>query len=136
MNLHELSRKGRKAWGCKVLQEGAAEGEEALFPMLFKLGVDIFDVVLIDQVIAFHDRFGGGGVFHGLRDLLLVMPGDLGIGDKEGRDQCIRLPTFLTEDALDAEAERIGKVFYLPPVMSKKDQTAFLFAGAFHHMQL
>ena len=136
MDLHELSQKGIKAWEGKVIQEGKAEGEEALLPMLFELGEDIFDVVLIDQVVAFHDRFGGGAAVHGMQDLLLVTQGDLGIGDKGGRDQGIRLAAFFTEDALDAEAQCVGKVFHRSPIMTEKDQTSLLSTGAFNHMQL
>ena len=136
MDLHELSQKGIKTWDGKVIQEGKAEGEEALHPMLFKLGEDIFDVVLIDQVVAFHDRFGGGGVFHGMQNLLLVAQGDLGIGDKEGRDQGIGLFAFFTVYTLHTEAYGVGKVFHRSPVMAKKDQAALLCAGTFNHMQL
>ena len=104
--------------------------------MLFKLGEDIFDVVLIDQVVAFHDRLWGGGVFHGLQNLLLVSQGDLGIGDKEGREQGIRLATFPTVYTLHTEAYGVGKVFHRSPVMAKKDQAALLSAGTFNHMHL
>ena len=96
MDLHKLSQKGRKAWEGKAIQEGKAEGEEALLPMLFELGEDIFDVVLIDQVVAFHDRFGGGTAVHSMQYLLLIPQGDLGIGDKEGGEQGIGLVAFLT----------------------------------------
>ena len=136
MDLHELSQKDLQAWGCKVIQEGKTEGEKALPPMLFELGEDVFDVVLIDQVVAFHDRFGGRAAGHGMQDLLLVPQGDLGIGDKEGREQSIRLPAFLTAYALYAEAYGIGKVFHCSPVMAEKDQAALLSAGTFNHMQM
>ena len=67
MDLHELSRKGCQAWRGKVIQEGNTKGEEALFPMLLKLGEDIFDMVLIDQVIALHDGFRGGAAVYGMK---------------------------------------------------------------------
>ena len=136
MNLHELSRKDLQAWGGKVIQEGKAEGEEALLPMLFELGEDIFDVVLINQGVAFHNRFGGGAVVHVMQDLLLVPPGNLGIGDKEGREQGIRLFAFLTVYTLHTEAYGVGKVFHHSPVMAEKDQTSLLAAGTFNHMHL
>lgn len=79
--------------------------------MLPELGEDIFDMVLIDQVVAFHDRLGGGTAVHGVQDLLLVAQGDLGIGDKEGRDQGVGFTAFLTEYTLDTEAYGMGKVF-------------------------
>ena len=104
--------------------------------MLFKLGEDIFDVVLIDQVVARHDRFGGGAAVHGMQDLLLVLPGNLGIGNKEGREQGIRPAAFLTAYPLYTEAYDVGKVFHLSPVMSEKDQTPLLAACTFNHMQL
>ena len=136
MDLHELSRKGCQAWGGEFIQEGKTEGEEALLPMLFKLGENIFDVILIDQVVAFHDRFGGGAAVHGMQNLLLVAQGDLGIGDKEGRDQGIGLFAFFTVYTLHTEAYGVGKVFHCSPVMAKKDQAALLSAGTFNHMQL
>ena len=136
MNLHELSREGIKAWGSKVIKEGKAEGEEALLPMLFELGKDIFDVVLIDEVVAFHDRFGGGAAVHGMQNLLLVAQGDLGIGDKEGREKGIGLFAFFTVYTLHTEAYGVGKVFHRSPVMAKKDQAALLSAGTFNHMHL
>ena len=136
MDLHELSRKGIEAWGGKVIQDRKAEGEEALFPMLFKLGEEIFDVVLIHQVVTLHDRLRRSAVVHGLQDLLLVAQRDLGIGDKEGRDQGIRFPAFLTAYTLDTEAYGIGKVFHRSVVMAEKDQAALSAAGTFDHVQL
>ena len=136
MDLHELSRKGCQAWGGEFIQEGKTEGEEALLPMLFELGEDIFDVVLVDQVVAFHDRLRGGAAVHGLQDLLLVAQRDLGIGDKEGRDQGIRFPAFLTAYTLDTEAYGIGKIFHRSAVMAEKDQASPSAAGTFDHVQL
>ena len=136
MDLHELSRKGCQAWGGEFIQEGKTEGEEALLPMLFEPGEDIFDVVLIDQGVAFHDRFWGGAAVYGLQNLLLVSQGDLGIGDKEGREQGIGLFAFLTVYTLHTEAYGVGKVFHRSPVMTKKDQAALLSAGTFNHMYL
>ena len=71
-----------------------------------------------------------------MQDLLLVAQGDLGIGDKEGREQGIGLAAFPAEYTLDAEADRIGKVFYRSLIMSKKDQASPFSAGTLDHMQL
>ena len=104
--------------------------------MLFELGEDIFDVVLVDQGVGFHDWSGGGAAVHVMQDLLLVLPGNLGIGDKEGREQGIRLAAFLTVYTLHTEAYGVGKVFHRSPVMAKKDQAALLSSGTFNHMHL
>lgn len=104
--------------------------------MFLKLGEEIFDVVLIDQVVAFHDQFGGGAAVHGLQYFLLVAQGDLGIGDKEGREQCIGLLAFFTVYTLDTEAYGMGKIFHCSVIMAEKNQAAFFCAGTFDHVQL
>lgn len=104
--------------------------------MLLKLGEDIFGMILIDEVIALHDGFGGGAAVHGLKQFLLVTQGDLGIGDKKGRDQGVRLSAFLAAYALDTEAYGMGKVFDGSEVMTEKDQASLLATGTFNQVKL
>lgn len=83
MNLHELSRIREKAGNAQLIHERKADGEQALLPMFFELAQDIFNVVLINKKIPFHNSQREGAIKRRPEDLLLVIEEYLGVRYKE-----------------------------------------------------
>lgn len=73
VNLHELSGINTQAGGGQVIQDIKCSGQKPLFPVLFKLADDIFDVIFVDQEVAFHYILKPLPFMKAVQDLLLVM---------------------------------------------------------------
>lgn len=73
VNLHELSGINTQAGSGQVIQDIKCGGQKPLFPVLFKLADDIFDVIFIDQEVAFHHILKTLPFIKAIQDLLLVM---------------------------------------------------------------
>ena len=104
--------------------------------MLSELTDDVLDVVFIDQDIGFHYGSRIIAFFHAVQDLLLVMERDLGVRDKDGRDEGMGNEAFCTEHTLDGKADKNRIKFYRAFVMAITDETSFLPTGTFDHVKL
>ena len=104
--------------------------------MLSELTDDVLDVVFIDQKIVFHDGSGIHPLFHAVQDLLLIMERDLGVRDKDGRDEGMGNEAFCTEHTLDGKADKNRIKFYRAFVMAITDETSFPATGTFDHVKL
>ncbi len=135
-NLHELHRIEVQAGNCQVVCEGEPEGGRPLFPMLFELPVDIFDVVFIHQIVPFHDCFRAPAALPACQDLLLVFQWDLGIRDKRGGGQGMGGSAFPAPDTLDTEGDQGGHEFHRTLIMPVADEASLPFTGTFYLMEL
>ncbi len=135
-NLHELHRIEVQAGNCQVVCEGKPEGGKPLFPMLFELPGDIFDVVFIYQIVPFHDCFRALPALPACQDLLLVFQWDLGIRDKWGGEQGMGGFTFLAPDTLDTEEDSGGHEFHITHIMSVANEASLSATGTFYLMEL
>mgnify|MGYP003540710985 FL=1 len=104
--------------------------------MLSELTDDVLDVVFIDQDIGFHYGSRIIAFFHAVQDLLLVMERDLGVRDKNGRDEGMGNETFCTEHTLDGKADKNRIKFNSTFVMAITDETSFPATGTFDHVKL
>ena len=68
---------------------------------------DIFDVVLINEDVIFHDRFIGRTILHVDKDLLLVIEADLGVRDKGRKKDRMGSTTLFTPYTLDHKGDQI-----------------------------
>lgn len=135
-NLHELHRIEAQAGNCQVVCEGEPEGGKALFPMLFELPGDIFDVVFIHQIVPSHDCFRALPALPACQDLLLVFQRDLGIRDERGGEQGMGGFTFLALDTLDTEEDQGGHEFHRTLIMPVADEASLPATSTFDHMEL
>lgn len=94
MNLHKLPRIGYDAVAGKDVRKEESKGTNPFFPMLLELPDDVLDIVFVNQVISFHDRGRGIPTFDTEKDLLLILKGDLGIRNQEGRKEGMGCPTL------------------------------------------
>ena len=104
--------------------------------MLSELTDDVLDVVFIDQDIGVHYGSRIIAFFHAFQDLLLVMERDLGVRDKNGRDEGMGNETFCTEHTLDGKADKDRIVLNRTFIMTITDETSFLATGTFDHVKL
>ena len=104
--------------------------------MLSELTDDVLDVVFIDQDIGFHYGSRIIAFFHAFQDLLLVMERDLGVRDKNGRDEGMGNEAFCTEHTLDGKADKNRIKFNRTFVMAITDETSFPATGTFDHVKL
>ena len=68
---------------------------------------DIFDVVLINEDVIFHDRFIGRTILHVDKDLLLVIEADLGVRDKGGKKYGMGSAAMFAPYTLDHKGDQI-----------------------------
>ena len=104
--------------------------------MLSELTDDVLDVVFIDQKIVFHDGSGIHPFFCAVQDLLLVMERDLGVRDKNGRNEGMGNKAFCTEHTLDGKTDKNRIQFNRAFVMAVTDETSFFSTGTFDHVKL
>ena len=104
--------------------------------MLSELTDDVLDVVFIDQDIVFHYGSRIIAFFHAFQDLLLVMERNLGVRDKNGRDEGMGNETFCTEHTLDGKTDKNRIQFNRAFVMAVTDETSFFSTGTFDHVKL
>lgn len=104
--------------------------------MFSELTDDVLDVVFIDQKIIFHDGSGIHPLFCAVQDLLLVMERDLGVRDKNGRDEGMGNEAFCTEHTLDGKSDENRIKFNRTFIMAVTDETAFPATGTFDHVKL
>ena len=104
--------------------------------MLSELTDDVLDVVFIDQDIGFHYGSRIIAFFHAFQDLLLVMERDLGVRDKNGRNEGVGNKAFCTEHTLDGKADKDRIVLNRTFIMTITDETSFLATGTFDHVKL
>ena len=104
--------------------------------MLSELTDDVLDVVFIDQDIGFHYGSRIIAFFHAVQDLLLVMERDLGVRDKNGRNEGVGNKAFCTEHTLDGKADKNRIKFNRTFVMAITDETSFPATGTFDHVKL
>lgn len=104
--------------------------------MLSELTDDVLDVVFIDQKIVFHDGSGIHPFFCAVQDLLLVMERDLGVRDKNGRNEGVGNKAFCTEHTLDGKTDKNRIQFNRAFVMAVTDETSFFSTGTFDHVKL
>lgn len=104
--------------------------------MLSELTDDVLDVVFIDQDIGFHYGSRIIAFFHAVQDLLLVMERDLGVRDKNGRNEGMGNKAFCTEHTLDGKADKNRIKFNRTFVMAITDETSFPATGTFDHVKL
>ena len=104
--------------------------------MLSELTDDVLDVVFIDQKIVFHDGSGIHPLFCAVQDLLLVMERDLGVRDKNGRNEGVGNKAFCTEHTLDGKTDKNRIQFNRAFVMAVTDETSFFSTGTFDHVKL
>lgn len=104
--------------------------------MLFELADDIFYVIFIDQEVVFHDRRCIQFFFGAVQDLLLVMEGDLGVRDKDGREEGMGNPAFRTAHTLDRKPDKNRVKLNRTCVMAITDKAAFFPTGTFNHVKL
>ncbi len=76
-NLHELPGINSQAGSRQVIHDVKRSGQEPLFPVLFELADDVFNVIFINQEVVFHNGFHILPFLSMVQDLLLVMEGDL-----------------------------------------------------------
>ncbi len=104
--------------------------------MPFELADDIFHVIFIDQEVVFHNGLYIQAFYGAVEDLLLVMEGDLGVRDKDGRDEGMGNAAFRTAHTLDRKADKDRVKLNRPCIMAITDEAAFLPTGTFHHVKL
>ena len=104
--------------------------------MLSELTDDVLDVVFIDQDIGFHYGSRIIAFFHAVQDLLLVMERDLGVRDKNRRDEGMGNEAFCTEHTLDGKPDKNRIKFNRTFVMAVTDETSFPATGTFDHVKL
>ena len=104
--------------------------------MLSELTDDVLDVVFIDQKIVFHDGSGIHPFFCAVQDLLLVMERDLGVRDKNGRNEGMGNKAFCTEHTLDGKTDKNRIKFNRAFVMAVTDETSFFSTCTFDHVKL
>ena len=104
--------------------------------MLSELTDDVLDVVFIDQDIGFHYGSRIIAFFHAVQDLLLVMERDLGVRDKNRRDEGMGNEAFCKEHTLDGKADKNRIKFNRTFVMAITDETSFPATGTFDHVKL
>ena len=104
--------------------------------MLSELTDDVLDVVFIDQDIGFHYGSRIIAFFHAVQDLLLVMERDLGVRDKNGRNEGMGNKAFCTEHTLDGKTDKNRIKFNRAFVMAVTDETSFFSTCTFDHVKL
>ena len=104
--------------------------------MLSELTDDVLDVVFIDQDIGFHYGSRIIAFFHAVQDLLLVMERNLGVRDKNRRDEGMGNEAFCTEHTLDGKTDKNRIKFNRAFVMAVTDETSFFSTGTFDHVKL
>ena len=104
--------------------------------MLSELTDDVLDVVFIDQEIVFHDGPGIHPLFCAVQDLLLVMERDLGVRDKNGRNEGMGNKAFCTEHTLDGKTDKKRIKFNRAFVMAVTDETSFFSTCTYDHVKL
>ena len=103
MNLHELERINGKACLGELVMQCKAEGEDAFLPVALEASDDMPYMALINLAVPIKDWICRPAVLMKFQDFLLVFTRNLGIGDNEGRDQCVGLATETASDTLDDE---------------------------------
>lgn len=74
--------------------------------MAAELAEDMFDMILINEGVAFHDLLRVCSVFQAEQDLLLVIEGDLGIRDQGGQKYGMGSSAMLAPYALDTKGDK------------------------------
>ncbi len=104
--------------------------------MPFELADDIFHVIFIDQEVVFHNGPYIQAFYGAVEDLLLVMERYLGIRDKEGREEGMGNPAFLTAHTLDRKRDKNRVKLNRSCVMAITDEAAFISTGTLNHVKL
>lgn len=77
VDLHELPEISVQAGDGQGIQQGLANGKQALFPVPAVLADDIFHIVFIDQQVFGQDGLGRCSTADVFQNFLLVFKGDL-----------------------------------------------------------
>lgn len=99
--------------------------------MFSKLPDDIFDVAFIDQEIPQHHFHGVLTGFEAYQDFLLVLQGNLRIGNEEGRNQGMRVVAFPAQNPLYRELYQCRHPFHVSGIMAIPNQTSMFSTRAF-----
>ena len=135
-NLHELPGINGEAGNGQAVHDVKRCRQEPLPPVLSELAQDIFHVVFIYEVVVFQNMLRLLPFFHQVKDLLLVMEGNLGVRDKDGRDEGMGGPAFRTEYTLDSKPDQNTVELNTACIVAITDKASLFPAGTYSLVEL